>query len=200
MPKDHHSKHKESAQPASKQNGKHPGNLPSPPGPGPWSRWFPQENGRWFYKARLLPNGHWDYAFTEGYPTGAQIGATYSAVRTTYPIPELVPGGLPTPGPHVQTAPRQRTVSAVQGADAQSPLPTRANGPEEDDNDDEEDSRAASSKHKKVKSKRKTKSSTGKPKDKSSKKLTGVVKAEKQLYVSSSKKVRGWLSEIGDLD
>jgi hypothetical protein len=144
--------------------------------------------------------GHWDYAFTEGYPTGAQIGATYSAVRTTYPAPESVPGAFPALVPYAQQISRQRAVGVVQGPNAQSQQPARANGPDEDDSGDEDDSKVVSSKQKNAQPKGKTKSNSGKSKDKSFKKLTGVIKAEKQLHVSSSKKVRRWLSDIGDSD
>lgn len=181
----------------------------------PWSPWIPGDDGRWFYQGRLKADGSgWEYQFTEGYPPASRRRdpSLYAAVyQTTTQAPPYDPAiAVPTAavasGVHsAQTEPAGGENAKEQGGDGDGHdhnIASYTQAPPQVLNIMVTQPPQAVELVNPVQPPAASKSGSGRQAvvkysgGKGGKKLSAIVKADKERRINSRKRVKSWLSEV----
>ncbi|KAH8908439.1 hypothetical protein BR93DRAFT_486646 [Coniochaeta sp. PMI_546] len=179
----------------------------------PWSPWIPGDDGRWFYQGRLKADGGWEYQFTEGYPPTSRrrdpsLYTTFYGTNTQ-PLPYDSAAAVPT----VSDAP----AAQPQHSEPVNEEEVTEQGDEDGQEDDTETYTQAPPQVHDImvpqvsqaviladsgRPPAATKSGSGSQAlvkhsgGKGGKKLSAIIKADKERRINSRKRVKSWLSEV----
>ncbi|KAK3684947.1 hypothetical protein B0T22DRAFT_481953 [Podospora appendiculata] len=107
-------KAKEASRPSRKAKAKP--KTPAAQEPGPWSDWIPNaQDARFFYRARLMPDGEYEYQFSPGYPLAAPSTGPVCAAPVPSPPAATMPyaGDGPASWQIADPGPAERAIAPV---------------------------------------------------------------------------------------